>query len=288
MEDSFKLEYEDIFDSPQDLLKILRREPQIPYPLHTHEFSELVIITRGQGYHYFEGGEEYPVMTGDVFTLQGNRAHGYHRLTGLCLINIMYNPLLLKEKLQDLNNLSGYHALFHLEPAYRKQHNFSSRLHLKPIYLSQIISLAEKMEREQQEKNGAYRFITAAYFMELTGYLCRAYSNNINGDTRELMAIGRALAYLEERENQSVRLDELSSVSGMTVSTLTRHFNRALGMPPIEYHLRLRIKSACNLLRNTDYPVTEVAFRAGFEDSNYFTRQFKKIMNCTPRSYRQN
>jgi AraC family L-rhamnose operon regulatory protein RhaS len=56
MEDSFKLEYEDIFDSPQDLLKILRREPQIPYPLHTHEFSELVIITRGQGYHYFEGG----------------------------------------------------------------------------------------------------------------------------------------------------------------------------------------------------------------------------------------
>lgn len=287
MDPDFKLEFDDLFDSAQDRIKLVRREPQIPYPLHTHAFAELVIITRGQGYHFFDDHSSYPIITGDVFTLQGERAHGYRDLNGLCLINLLYDPRLLQGVMEDLYALPGYHALFLLEPALRKQHNFSSRLHLKPVVLSQVLSLVEKIEQEQKEKREGYRFMMTALFRELVGYLCRAYSHLNGRDIQEILAIGRALAHMEENEYRALRLSELEEVSGMNRSTLNRHFNRALGQSPVEYHLRQRLKRAGEMLRTTNLPVTEIAFRCGFEDSNYFSRQFKKMMGTNPLSHRK-
>ncbi|MDD5699381.1 MAG: cupin domain-containing protein [Victivallaceae bacterium] len=55
-------------------------EPQHPYDLteinHYHNFSELVIITRGQGVQLVNG-VDYQVSAGDVFLLQGFAAHRF-------------------------------------------------------------------------------------------------------------------------------------------------------------------------------------------------------------------
>jgi AraC-like DNA-binding protein len=55
----------------------------------------------------------------------------------------------------------------------------------------------------------------------------------------------------------------------------------------VEYHIRLKIRRACRLLKQTDLNITEIAFRSGFEDSNYFARQFRKIMGVSPSLYRK-
>jgi AraC-like DNA-binding protein len=47
-----------------------------------------------------------------------------------------------------------------------------------------------------------------------------------------------------------------------------------------------RINRACSLLRHTDKQITEIAFEVGFNDSNYFTRQFRKTTGLAPRDYR--
>ena len=46
------------------------------FPIHTHEFHELVIVTEGTGIHSING-YNYQVTAGDVFVLKGNDAHGY-------------------------------------------------------------------------------------------------------------------------------------------------------------------------------------------------------------------
>ena len=50
--------------------------------------------------------------------------------------------------------------------------------------------------------------------------------------------------------------------------------------------IELRIARAAHLLQTTDKNITETAFECGFEDSNYFSRQFRKIMGITPRLYK--
>jgi AraC-like DNA-binding protein len=66
-----------------------------------------------------------------------------------------------------------------------------------------------------------------------------------------------------------------------------RVFRKATGQTPIDYLVRLRIQKSISLLRNTDQPIIEIALESGFNDSNYFTRQFRKLTNESPSAYRK-
>ena len=46
-------------------------------------------------------------------------------------------------------------------------------------------------------------------------------------------------------------------------------------------------KVACDLLRNTEDRVSDIATEVGIPDYNYFTKVFKKAMGVTPREYRK-
>jgi AraC-like DNA-binding protein len=65
-----------------------------------------------------------------------------------------------------------------------------------------------------------------------------------------------------------------------------RVFRKATGQTPIEYLVRLRIQKAMELLRTTDRTITEIAMDVGFNDSNYFARQFRRLTDRSPRAFR--
>lgn len=44
---------------------------------------------------------------------------------------------------------------------------------------------------------------------------------------------------------------------------------------------------AAESLRDPDNRVTDVAFASGFNDSNYFSRQFRGFFGISPRQYRR-
>jgi two-component system response regulator YesN len=48
----------------------------------------------------------------------------------------------------------------------------------------------------------------------------------------------------------------------------------------------IRIEHAKSLLLESDYPVYEIASRAGFEDEKYFSRLFREIVGTSPSEYR--
>lgn len=58
-----------------------------------------------------------------------------------------------------------------------------------------------------------------------------------------------------------------------------------MGVSPVEYLTRLRLKMAAPLFMMPEN-ITSIAFRVGFEDSNYFARQFRKYAGLTPTEFR--
>ncbi len=265
---------------------VLRREPQEPFGPHTHEFSELVIITGGHGLHV-TGGESWPLAAGDVFVIGGTRPHEYRDLDKLKLINILFDPAKLRMDLADLPRLSGYHALFTLEPAWRKRHGFKSRLHLAPKELGVVVGHVELLERELAARAPGFGFVSTATFMQIIGFLSRCYSQSRNPDSRSLLRIADAMTHLEVKFDQPINLDELAGIAHMSKRSFIRAFQAATGASPIAYLIQLRINRATELLRESDAAVTDIAFRVGFSDSNYFTRQFRKLTGISPRTYRQ-
>ena len=58
-------------------------------------------------------------------------------------------------------------------------------------------------------------------------------------------------------------------------------------MSPISYINKIRIEKAAALFKNSDRSITEIAMEVGFDDSNYFSRIFKKQMGMSPREYKK-
>jgi AraC-like DNA-binding protein/mannose-6-phosphate isomerase-like protein (cupin superfamily) len=282
----FNLDHEDVALSPEDPLRIIRREPQIPYPLHTHSFAELVVITSGTGHHRV-GQQLIPIAAGDVFVIQGSRSHGYEDLETLHLVNLLFDLSILDYPLMDLTRLPGFHALFALEPLWRGEGDVSAYLRLDSGRLDGVMAMVERMENELGRREEGYRFMATMFFLRLVGELSRWYTGAEHPGARRLSRIGAAIGYLENRLESAVSLDELTALAGLSASTLNRAFRRAVGLPPLAYHLRLRLRKSASLLRSTDLSVTEVAGKSGFDDANYFARQFRNSMGLSPSAYRK-
>jgi AraC-like DNA-binding protein len=82
-------------------------------------------------------------------------------------------------------------------------------------------------------------------------------------------------------------MKELTSTACMSSSSFYRYFKREIGMSPIEFILKERIKYAKSLLKNPFIQVNQVCYESGFEDCNYFIRVFKKYEGITPKQYQQ-
>ena len=263
--------------------------PSHPHDLteveHQHDFAELVIVTRGNAMHWLEG-REFPVAAGDVFVLQGQQSHYFHSRRELDLINIMYDPEKIGLPENDLRRMPGYCAMFMLEPAYRRQHRFASRLHLRRVPLAHVEQLAEQMEKESNDLNPGYEVILRAKLLELLTYLSRAYMSTESVEAHALLRVGHVIGALENDIIRDWKLDDLVGIAHMSRSNLMRIFRKATGQTPIEYLIRIRIQRAMALLRNSDLTITEIALEVGFNDSNYFTRQFHRILGQSPRAFR--
>jgi AraC-like DNA-binding protein len=73
----------------------------------------------------------------------------------------------------------------------------------------------------------------------------------------------------------------------MSKMQLYRKLKTLTGMTPGEFIKHLRLKEAAQLLHQTNFTVSEIFFRTGFNNQSYFFREFKKRYNCAPNEYRE-
>lgn len=279
------LKIDDWFHPDGFPISVERREPQEQFGPHSHEFSELVIVTGGRCLHV-SGRESWEMTAGDVFVIAGPHEHEYRDLEDLRLVNILYQPNQLQLGLLDLPSVAGYHALFTLEPNRRNRQPGCGRLHLSSREMVPIIELTDRLEHELRAREPGFGFMATATFMQLIGQLSRSYGSSPSPDGKALLRIGEALSHLERNIHHEVNLEELARIAAMSQRSFLRVFLSATGSSPLAWVISQRINRACRLLRGTDRRITEIAFDVGFNDSNYFTRQFRKSMGCSPREYR--
>lgn len=278
---------EHVFPEPSFPFAILDipRHPELG--LHTHQgFSELVVIYAGRAMHVTTE-ERYPIGPGDVFVISGESAHGYADVDDLYLANVVFEDARFLRGISEIKRLPGFHALFRLEPRYRRQHWFESRLRLAPDELDHLLTLLERMSRLYTARDPGYELRTRVAFLELVCYLCDRYVGAKNPASRSLLLMDNVIQYLESNYAEPVSLATLAEQAHMSERNLLLLFRDATGLSPIEYLIRVRIAHASELLRATNRSVTEVAHAAGFLDSNYFSRQFKRFTGMRPSEYRE-
>lgn len=97
---------------------------------------------------------------------------------------------------------------------------------------------------------------------------------------------GHIVAHINRNYASPVRLSELEDICHCSRSYISHIFRQKCGMTIPQYCNNIRVKNACKLLDTTNVTIQEIALTVGFQDANYFTNCFNKLMGVSPREYR--
>lgn len=78
----------------------------------------------------------------------------------------------------------------------------------------------------------------------------------------------------------------LARVSGVSEAHFARSFKQPFGVPPHRYLLTRRVERATALRRETDLPITEIAFQVGWASLGTFGRTFRDVTGESPGAFR--
>lgn len=106
-------------------------------------------------------------------------------------------------------------------------------------------------------------------------------------DPELLRRLLRAKDRMDAASHEEWPVRRLARVSGVSEAHFARSFKDAFGVPPHRYLLTRRIERAATLLRDTNLPITEIAFHTGWGSLGTFGRTFRDVTGETPGKIRQ-
>lgn len=93
-------------------------------------------------------------------------------------------------------------------------------------------------------------------------------------------------AFIGERLDEDVPLDELADAFGLSRRQATRLFRQFTGMSIGDYRNGQRIETARRLLAETTLPVAEIAWRTGFDSGSALARAMRRTLGEAPGAIR--
>lgn len=275
MQKKLQLKSEDYFISLANTVAVEKRENQDDFPLHCHDFNELVIVLSGHGMHYWNG-EIYPITCGDIFYIDAADYHSYHSVNALKLVNILYRY----EKLHFTSLINRYLP----GPNLLEQKRYWQ---IHPSYLSQIKPLLDQLAQETKKSDMVSIHLSETLFLQLMIVLYRFRHHPAELAFSSVHQLDLLFTKLHQSISKSFDLDEFAAAQQVSSRSLRRLFKDKTGMTIMGYLQQLRLCKAMRLLRNTRYSISTIAAECGYEDSNYFSTVFHKETKLTASAYRR-
>lgn len=151
-----------------------------------------------------------------------------------------------------------------------------------------VVAGIERLHYLMEEVHNAANVVAASGALSalLGSVLLRQRTASRRGRTAEENC-DRTLDFMRANLKNEVSLKELARVAGMSPGHYGALFRKRHQYPPMQYLNRLRIQKSCQLLRNGNLRIAEIAEEIGIPDPYYFSRIFRKIMGHAPSAYRR-
>ncbi len=249
----------------------------MPNP-HCHPYFELFYAENGSC-RFFVDNNMYDIHTGDFMLIPPEVFHYTRYPDGQCRRSIV----------QFRREHAGEEVIS-LLPGGEKFLSAVRIFQTPEAYRGQINGLISRMIAERRISDERSAAMLEALLRELLLTCCRECTAlndmpiNIHTTDREIV---RAAQFISKKYSEQITAEEIAAAAGYSPNYLSRKFRKSVGLGIHEYLVFIRLQAAALELVATDDSITEIAFRCGFSDSNYFKDAFKKKYGVTPREYRK-
>jgi len=200
----------------------------------------------------------------------------------------------LKQKIDQISN-QNIHVL--VEELCEKTDKEENPLLFRLILLNELNQLAEEKNTQIQET-----FTTASptkisailsepllfrnYLNQILNFLKKSIIDESMGQYRDLL--DQATLYIKQNYSDTdLSLGSVAKHINLSSSHFSTIFSQALGKTFIEYLTEQRLKKAKQLLKDTDWKLSNIASEIGYNDPNYFSYLFKRKEGVSPKDYRK-
>ena len=281
------------------------QHPIVQPPTSEHRLVMFHVIRDGEGYLEVDGFDPQKLGPGDLVILFGDLDHSLADRPGrrtihssevvpqfpqVCAPPVVYigdgklSMRIVCGMLQFVDR--GFNPIFDSLPAYlhiTRENGPSS------AWLQENLShLIENAEIARPGSDAILTRLTESIFVET---LCCYIERLPESETGWLAAlndatVGRALNLIHENPTHNWSVEELAKQVGTSRSAFSSRFGDLLGIGPIGYLTRWRIRIATNLLELEHLSMAEIAGRVGYESESAFSRAFKREMGETASAWR--
>lgn len=254
----------------------------LSFPAHSHDFIEIMYVCSGKVVHRL-GDDVVELGEGDIIILGRNATHSIDK-TG-------NNDL-------AVNFIISAETYEHMLSAVRRSSSLDTSK-LEGMLVSSDAGYLTFKNNVGATVGGLCEVAISTgllnvgdpYLLESTVTLLFSFLCNQNGRKSDTYAkhddkVRRLHEYIKSSYS-TASLSEAAEILGLSRSYLSRWCSDEFGLGFKDLVMRERFIAACDLLENTDIPIGDVILNAGYENSSYFHKEFKRRFNITPKEYRK-
>lgn len=249
---------------------------------HWHPDMEFILILQGT-MDYFVNGHTVSLKHGEGLFVNSNRLHyGFSQNKSDCeFLVVVIHPSLLGESSPIIHS--------YCEEMSRPSKDDLLLLTDKIDWQQQILTALKKLYSDMHDdpSPNPLRLLSSAL------HLCAGISEHIEekpGQAEDLQMwanIREMTDFIHKNYERKISLDEIAAAGAMCRSHCCKMFNQYTGQTPNTYLTRYRIQKSCEMLKESNRSILEIAMACGFQSASYFSSIFRKELGMVPQDYRK-
>ena len=244
------------------------------HAMHHHSSWELYYLIKGER-EYFIEDEFFKLSDSDMVLIPKN---ALHRTAGKGASRFLV--YFSEEFLNKFFTPVAMETLFSKRPfVFRADEGERDRFN---HIFNALLTEYNRAEREQAPLDEG---LVAGYLYQLLFAMTHAPNTYVPHNYTDAR-IAQVIKYINENYSQIRDIEEIASHFFVSKYHLCRIFNKNLGIPLITYLNTIKIREACNMIKDGKLNLTEIAMQCGFNSSSYFCKVFKKEIGISPKAYR--
>ncbi len=283
----FLFEYSDVLQSPYEAFTCGPDTTRFPVRAHWHYFMEIIYLKEGIALVECDG-EDYVLEKGDMIMFHPEAVHAIYATEKQPPI---YD--VLKFDVGRLYTENSY------APKLRVILKSAKNRKEAPIFLRDeeickwnFGEIIRECQKEIKEREYGYDIIVHNKICLLLMQIIRIWrSKGFDTDMaaqkeEEAGSVYGITEYIDAHIGENLKVEELAKLCNMSYSYFAKCFRKYYGRSCKEYIEFIRICKAEDLLRFTDFDMTQISQETGFSDSSHFIKAFRARKGITPKQYR--